>query len=256
LIARCLGASQPGAVQAAACQAIGDVGSPELASLILGRWGELATDTRREVCAGLLRSPMLVPRLVDALETATISPLELDVSAREALGQLSDLGLRRRAASALARFAPAPRAGVLRAYAAALTRPGNARRGAELFATHCQACHQHQGKGHRVGPDLSDMAARPAAALLHDILDPNENIAPDYVNFSLVTREGQVRSGLLVEETSTSVKLRRAFGAEETILRSDIEEIRASGRSLMPEGLEQVLGIEAVADLLAYLRNP
>src|SRR5262249_15411387 len=103
---------------------------------------------------------------------------------------------------------------------------------------------------------LSGVASRPREALLVDILDPSKEIAPDYANYVLVTQRGQVLTGLLVAETATTVKLRRAEGAEDTVPRSQIQELRASGQSLMPEGLEQALGVQDVADLLEFLQKP
>jgi hypothetical protein len=37
------------------------------------------------------------------------------------------------------------------------------------------------------------------------------------------------------------------------VLRDDIETLRSSGLSIMPEGLEKNLDRQAVADLIAYL---
>ena len=71
-----------------------------------------------------------------------------------------------------------------------------------------------------------------------------------------MTKRGQVLSGLLAEETGASLKLRRAEGVEETVLRSEVEVFRSSGRSLMPEGLEQALGAQGLADVIAFLRQP
>ena len=107
-----------------------------------------------------------------------------------------------------------------------------------------------------MGPDLSGVASRPAAALLNDILDPNRDIAPDFVSYLLATNGGRTMSGLLVEETPTSLKLRRAGGEEESVLRSEVEDFRSSGRSLMPEGFEQSIGVREMADLIAFLRTP
>ena len=56
-------------------------------------------------------------------------------------------------------------------------------------------------------------------------------------------------------ETATSVTLRRADGKTDTLLRIDIDEIRSSGLSLMPEGLEKELDKQAVADLFEYIRS-
>ena len=50
-------------------------------------------------------------------------------------------------------------------------------------------------------------------------------------------------------------KLRRAEGVEDTLLRSEIDELRSTGKSLMPEGLEQNINLQEMADLIAFLRE-
>jgi putative membrane-bound dehydrogenase-like protein len=251
-----LAPTEPDAVRSAAARAIADVGSRDLAAKVLGRWGGLATDTRREVLAAMLSSTALTSQFVDALEDDTIAATELEPAVRDALRVTPDKALRERAAVILARSAAPDRRDVVRSFQPALSLPADARRGAELFAKHCQTCHQRHGQGRPVGPDLSGVAGRPPATLLKDILDPNGDVSPDFVNFLVVTRRGQVLSGLLVEETGASLKLRRAEGAEETVLRSEVEVLRSSSRSLMPEGLEQALGVQGVADVIAFLKQP
>jgi putative heme-binding domain-containing protein len=90
---------------------------------------------------------------------------------------------------------------------------------------------------------------------LTDILDPNREVAPDFATIAVATRSGQVATGLLAEETATTLKLRRAQGVEETLLRSEIDQVRSTGQSLMPEGLEQGLNLQDMADLIAFLRQ-
>jgi putative heme-binding domain-containing protein len=58
---------------------------------------------------------------------------------------------------------------------------------------------------------------------------------------------------MLAAETAGSVTLRRAEGAEDTVLRSDIDELQSTGQSVMPEGLEKQLDRQSMADLIAYL---
>ena len=55
-------------------------------------------------------------------------------------------------------------------------------------------------------------------------------------------------------ETATSLTLRRADNATDTVLRIDIEQLKSTGMSLMPEGMEKQLDQQAMADLLEYLR--
>jgi putative heme-binding domain-containing protein len=174
---------------------------------------------------------------------------------REALGRLSDGELKRRGLAVLSKYAPPARSAALARYRGALALHGDGRRGLAVFARNCQACHEYQGQGHRVGPDLSGIVGRAPDALLTDILDPNREVAPDFTTLAVGNRRGQVFSGLLAEETATTLKLRRAEGIEDILLRSEIEEIRSTGLSLMPEGLEQSISLQEMADLIAFLRQ-
>ncbi|MGC8644349.1 MAG: c-type cytochrome, partial [Isosphaeraceae bacterium] len=255
IIPRLLLPDQPATVQSAAARAVGRVGGAELAAQLLDSWSELALGTRRELCAALLGSPITAGVLVAALEKNQVAAVELDAASRDALLRLADAALRKRALAVLARSAPADRSAVVARYQAALKLRGDSSRGASLFAKNCQTCHQLQGQGHRAGPDLSGIAGRLPAVLLNDILDPNRDVAPDFVALTVATERGQVLSGLLVEDTGSSLKLRQADGIDETVLRSETAEIHSTGRSLMPEGLEQSLNLQEMADLLAFLRS-
>jgi putative heme-binding domain-containing protein len=255
VVANLLAESQPLEIQLAAARAVVRSGRPSLVTRAIALWDVLAIATRRELLAVLNASPNLAEPLIEALERSAITPSEVDALSREALEHLPDPALKSRAAAALSRFAPAQRSAALNQYRGALALPSDWRRGAAVFARNCQTCHQHQGKGHPVGPDLSGVAGRAPEALLIDILDPNREVAPDFAMIAVANRRGQVFSGLLAEETTTSLKLRRAEGIEETLLRSEIDQVRSTGRSLMPEGLEQTISLQEMADLIAYLRQ-
>jgi putative membrane-bound dehydrogenase-like protein len=251
-----LDAKQPAAVQSAAARALGhseDVGAVGRA---LDRWNQLTLATRRDLVAALLRTPKLAATLLDAIEQEKLSVTDIDPASREVLRRLPGLELQNRVKKLLASVQPTDRRAVLARYQEALKRPGDAQGGAHVFVRHCLSCHQLQNQGHRVGPDLSGIGSRPAPALLEDILDPNKEVAPDFVQFLLVTRNGQTLTGLLASETATAVLLRRAEGVEDTVLRSQIQELRSSGQSLMPEGFEQAISVAEMADLLAFLRKP
>ena len=65
--------------------------------------------------------------------------------------------------------------------------------------------------------------------------------------------DGRVATGIIAEETATSLTLRRAENQQETILRQNIEELTSTGASLMPEGVEKKVTPQEMADLLAYV---
>ena len=119
----------------------------------------------------------------------------------------------------------------------------------------CSACHTHHGVGGKVGPDLSGIRNQPADAILLHILVPNYEVAPNYQTLSVATQDGRSLSGWLSTESESSLTLRTAAGTEETIARSQITSLVASGLSLMPDGLEQTMAKEDVANLVAFLKS-
>ena len=71
----------------------------------------------------------------------------------------------------------------------------------------------------------------------------------------MVTKSGVVHSGLIAGESATSVTLKKPGGLLESVLRTEIEELRFTGKSLMPEGFEQLLSPGDLANLIAFLKD-
>src|SRR5207237_1641679 len=106
-----------------------------------------------------------------------------------------------------------------------------------------------------IGPNLAALRDKDTTYWLKNILDPNAVIEPRYVNYQIETKDGRSLNGIVQAETSTSLTLIQTGGIQEKILRHDIAELRASGLSLMPEGLEQAITPGEMSDLLAYVRT-
>jgi putative heme-binding domain-containing protein len=104
-----------------------------------------------------------------------------------------------------------------------------------------------------VGPDLAQLATKSPLYLLTEILDPNRNVDSRYIEYQAVLKNGRTVTGLLAAESANSITLRGQESKEQNILRSDIDQLSSTGKSLMPEGLEKDLPKPALADLLAYL---
>jgi putative membrane-bound dehydrogenase-like protein len=248
--------SQPQSVQLAAVWAAAQANLPRIWQNLFGHWSGHTTSTRTVMLVQALRSPAGTAALIDALEADRLSPQELSASTREVLSQLHDESLRRRVQPILASTLPTDRTEVLARYSDVANRHGDVVRGAAVFKQNCQTCHAIQGVGQKVGPDLTSVASRRTDLLLADILDPSRQVSPDYVSYLLVTKDGHCLSGLIAAETSESVTLRREDGQQDTIARSNIEQLRASGKSIMPDGLEQKLSPDQLTDLLEFLHNP
>ena len=86
-----------------------------------------------------------------------------------------------------------------------------------------------------------------------NVLDPNREVNPLYVNYIAQLADGRSLTGMIADETATSVTLRRGENASDTVSRADLEELVSTGQSIMPEGLEKQLDHQAMADLLAFL---
>jgi len=244
---------EPAVVRAAVAQGLGKLGDKNLAGAAIKNWGRYSLDTRRALITAFLRTPHLARVLVEAIEKEELAAAEIEPAARETLLRIPDAGLQNRARKLLDRSLNPDRQAIVKKYQSALRLQGDRRRGQLIFQKHCQSCHQLEGQGHRVGPDLSGVQSRPREALLVDLFDPSREVPPDYRSFVLVTKRGQILTGLLASETAATVTLRRAEGIEETAPRTEIEALHATQKSLMPEGMEQVLSFQDVADLVEVL---
>ena len=107
--------------------------------------------------------------------------------------------------------------------------------------------------GKDVGPNLATIRQWNPEQLLINILDPNREVAPNFVAYTLETKDGRTLDGLIADESASSLTLKRAEGISETVLRRDIAMISSSGISLMPEGAESAVSVEQMADLIAFL---
>jgi putative membrane-bound dehydrogenase-like protein len=256
IVRRLLQPDQPPEVQSAAARAFGELGDASFASSVFTNWPALTSAVRRQLLASALRSPATTVALVSALEQGAVALVEVDAATRQALSKVTDSSLKARVTKLWQTAAAPDRESVVRAFQPALQLKGEAVRGAVTFARLCLSCHALQGQGTALGPDLSGLGSRPAETLLVDILDPNRQVPPDFITYSVVTTQGEIVSGLLAAESSTGVTLRRQGLPDETILRRQIRELRAEGKSLMPDGLEQGLHPQDMADLLEFLRTP
>jgi putative heme-binding domain-containing protein len=136
---------------------------------------------------------------------------------------------------------------------------GDARRGEKLFwspALNCGSCHKVGGRGADLGPDLSAIGKlRSREDLLESILEPSRRVEPKYAAYLVRTADGRSFSGLLVRRGEKEVVLRDAQNKEIVLAAQDVEELRPSRVSLMPQGQLAGLTAREAADLLEYLAS-
>jgi putative heme-binding domain-containing protein len=135
---------------------------------------------------------------------------------------------------------------------------GDAKKGEVGFwgAGGCGACHRIQGKGGRIGPDLSRIGvARSRTALVQAIRKANEQIAFGYEPVTVVMRDGRRVRGVRKNEDTFSIQMmdttERLFGFR----KADVAEIIDEPRSLMPDYNPQRLTDADLDDVLAYFAS-
>jgi putative heme-binding domain-containing protein len=247
-----LNSLSPQDLQLAAVRTLSEFADAAVPGLLLSGWEGYGPEVRRQAAEALLRNRDWAAALLDAVEKGTVRAASIDAVARIRLAQYPEPAVRQRAETLLAGEV-SNRAQVIEAHKDVASLPADLDRGRSVFEEHCAQCHLARAGRGRIGPDLSGINNRTKEELLTHILDPSFEIQPNYTNYLVVAKDGRVFDGLLIGETANTVTLRGEY-EDITILREDIERIRASEVSLMPEGLEQDLDHQGLADVIAYLR--
>jgi putative heme-binding domain-containing protein len=246
---------QPELVQRAALETLSRFDRAEVPALVLDAWPGLSPSLRATAAETLFARPAWVQNFLDGVEQGKVKTGDLDPARIALLKASADTRIKLRADKLLAGAGLSKRADVVAAYRKAFDRTGDAASGKQLFKKICATCHRLEGVGDAVGPDLSSIRNRGNETILLNILDPNREVLPQYLVYTAVTENGRTLTGLITAETATGITLRRADGTSENLLRVQIDELRSTGLSFMPEGLEQQVDVQGMADLLAYLNS-
>ena len=245
----------PAALQSAAVRRLSQMGGDDIGPQVLNGWRSYTPAMRQQVMNMLLSREAWTEKLLSAMESGTVLPTQIDAHRRQQLQRSKSVVIRERAGQLFASSYAASRGEVIDRYAEVAELAGDSARGQELFTKHCAKCHRLGGEGHVVGPDLAAVSDKSTSALLVAVLDPNRAVEAKYLDYAVATDDGRLFSGLLTSETANAITLTLAEGKEHAILRTEIEELMATGKSLMPEGIEQDIPPRDMADIFAYVRS-
>jgi putative membrane-bound dehydrogenase-like protein len=240
-------------VQLAALSVLARYADPEVGAVLMEAWPTLGPKLRTPTMEAIFSRGEWLLTFLTAVEKEEIPFSDVEPTRLRLLDKHSNPQVREKAANLIQKLKVGRRQDVFEAYRPALSLVGDATRGKVHFQKVCAVCHRLENFGTEIGPNLTTLQNRGAEAILLNMLDPNREVNPLYVNYLLVTTEGRTITGLVAAETATSVTLKRQENATDTILRANIEELRSTGLSIMPEGLEKQLDQQAMADLIAYL---
>ena len=232
--------------------------TPEFATWLLERLPSALPEIRQDIFNAIRNNPRRLSMLVDQLESGKLSTKLLDASQIQSLNTVQDSSNAPRLSKILSASINTNRQKVIDDYAQQLSTiqvDTKDNRGKAVFVKNCAACHRMDGVGSMVGPDISDSRVHTFEKLLISILDPNRSIDANYFRYLARTEDGIVVEGLLKDANSQTITLQSQNGTMTTLSRSEIEELKSSGTSLMPEGIESQISARDMADLLWYVKN-
>jgi putative membrane-bound dehydrogenase-like protein len=254
-LAACLAAGQPEPVQLAAINALARFPDAAVSAMLLKHWPAFTPRSRSEAITALLSRPDRATALLRALEAGTVPRDQLNATQVETLQRHRDRQVAALAAKVLPMEKKVSREELVKQFSAALTLKGDTARGRAIYTERCASCHRAAGQGFELGPDLVTVKTAGRERLLTSILDPNKEIAPQYLAFNIETRDGESFTGVVTRDDASGVTLRQAFGREDNLPRAQIKSMRSPGQSLMPEGLEAGLTPQQMADLLTFIEE-
>jgi putative heme-binding domain-containing protein len=226
-----------------------------LPTLLFGRWAGAGPRTREGILNLLLARQDRTVALLDALERGVVSPAALSPAQVQTLVGSKVAAVATKARLALAAVIPPSRESVTAKYQAAAALAGDGDRGGKVYEQRCQACHRAAGRGLQVGPDLVTVKNKGREALLTAILDPNKEVAAQYIVHTITTKGGDIYTGIISEDTTHGVTLLQGGGVPQSIPRREIKGSSSEGKSMMPEGLEAGLEVQSLADLLTFIET-
>lgn len=250
-----LAAHEPRGVQFAALQALAAFPKAEVATVLIERFPRLTPALRGEAVLALLAREDRLAAFLQAVRDGNVPASQTPPARRNALLKHANAAIRQAAEKTFGAEAPQPRAEIVARYRPALDLAADRDHGLVVYRRECRACHRFRDEGHDVGPNLATIQHRTPEELLLHVLDPNREVGPQFLVYAANLIDGRSTMGMVADESSASLTLKRAENVHEVLLRQQIDELEGTGLSLMPEGFEKTIAPQDLADLIALLRE-
>lgn len=246
-------------VQIAALSALGYYDDSTIGASVMRVYPQLAAGAQARTVELLASRAAWSPLLVAAVEAKQIDPKTVSISLVRQMLDRADKPLAEAITRLWGRVAPETtleKQGRITALSQMLAKaPGDPVAGAVIFEKTCAKCHKLHGKGEAIGPDLTTAERRDRDKLLANLVDPSAVVRQEFIAHVLLTNDGRVLTGLLAESTPETVTILDEKNKRTVVSRADIEELKESAVSLMPEKLLDPLTEQQIRDLMAYIQS-
>ncbi len=240
-------------LQRAAVDCAAQILQSEAPYKLLETWSHTSPQIRNKILDTLFSRGNWTKELAKFASQQSDIAKALNASQRNLLIRHRDPEIRELSESIFSGLNDSDRQAAIQAYQPALQIAGDANSGRERFVGLCATCHELNGIGVPVGPDIAALSNKSPSFLLEAIIDPNRAVESKFHQFVATTRSGETAVGILSEESLNSVTLTTIGGENISIPRTEILSMESSAQSLMPDGLESELSHQEMADLIAFL---
>jgi putative heme-binding domain-containing protein len=225
---------------------------------VLAVYSDLTGEEKHDAVATLASRKEYALALLNAVEKKTVARTDITAYTARQIFSMNDKQVTERLHQVWGdvRDATADKQKQIARYKAFLT-PGYLQRadlgnGRLVFSKTCQQCHKLYGEGGTIGPDLTGANRSELDYLLLNIIDPSAEVAQDYRMSIVATQDGRLITGIITERSPNRLILQTAT-EKIVIAKEDVDTIKDSPVSMMPEGQLDPLSKEQVRDLIAYL---
>lgn len=193
--------------------------------------------------------------VLDELQQQRLTAQQLGAAALKSLTSRASGEVQRQLQSSYDELVNSDRQQVVKQYESCLQLEGDPQRGRQVFKTQCASCHRIGDTGISLGPDISDSRTQQPLQLLTSILNPNLAIDNNYFRYVILTVDDQIVEGMVAEETADAIVIRGPENRRTVVGRHEVAEFKATGVSMMPEGLETQIDPQAMADLITFIKG-
>lgn len=243
------------AVKLAALRAMNTIPSTAGCEYLANNWPKITNDIRDAAIRVFMSDSARMRLLINAIGEDKIPTSSVPFLTSVQLMQVADDALRARARKLFTKNAEEA-ARINKEYQAALELKGDAEKGKAIYTQSCAVCHQIRGQhGVAYGPDLGTIHNWKKQDILANILDPNLSIMAGFDLWEIELNNGEMLQGIIAAETSSAITVKGMGNFEKAINRQEIKSLKSLSISAMPAGLEKNISKEAMADLIAFLKN-
>jgi putative membrane-bound dehydrogenase-like protein len=231
---------------------------PDTPQQLLNRSGIFGIPERAEMINTLVSRPAYAKVLLAALRSQKVAASEISAFHARQIQSFEDEALTKELTELWGdvRVTAAEKRAIIDQLKSRLTPPSlseaNLSAGRALFQKTCSNCHVLYGVGRKLGPDITGSNRKNLDYLLENVVDPSASVGADFRAVTVVLDSGRILTGVISEQNERTLTLQTAQEPV-TLDRKQIDELKQTSLSVMPDGLLQNLTADQIRDLIGYL---